>query len=74
MKFTHDSDNIMADDQKVFNTRLEEETIEKIRAYAWHRRTTIQAVTQAALNDFFEAREKESETALKAYKNKDNPL
>ena len=64
----------MIDDMKVFNTRLPDELIEKIQAMAWHKRTTIQAVTQTALDEFFKKREKQTEDAVRAFRNKDNGL
>lgn len=59
---------------KVFNTRLSEETIEKIKAYAWHKRVNIQDVSQAAMDEFFANRSDESEKALEAYRNKENGI
>lgn len=64
----------MRDETKVFNTRLNTETIQQIRAYAWYRQTTIQAVTQKALDEFFEARAKEVETATEAFNSRGKPL
>ncbi|MCC5906597.1 MAG: hypothetical protein JJU13_10335 [Balneolaceae bacterium] len=64
----------MTDLMKTFNTRLPDEVIEQIQATAWHKRTTIQNVVQTALEEFFKDREQETETAVEAFRNKDNGL
>jgi hypothetical protein len=59
---------------QVFNTRLTNEQIEKIRAYAYFKRTTIQAVTGAAVDQFFDERKDETEKALQEYRKRDESL
>lgn len=59
---------------QVFNTRLTHDQIEKIRAYAYLKRTTIQAVTGAAVDQFFDQRKDEIEKALQEYRNRDESL
>ena len=60
--------------EQVFNTRLTEKQIEKIRAYAYFKRSTIQAVTGAAVDQFFDQRKEETEKALEEYRNRDESL
>lgn len=66
--------NMSEKDVTEFSTRITPEQLQKIKAYAYYRRTSIQAVTMAAVDEFFKEREDEVSAALKAWENKDKPL
>ena len=57
---------------KSFNTRLPQKLIEQIQALAWFKRSTIQSVTQTALEEFMERREDEVDRAVQKYRDKED--
>lgn len=59
---------------KSFNTRLPEKLIEQIQALAWFKRSTIQSVTQTALEEFIDRRKDEVDRAVTEYRDKEEEL
>jgi hypothetical protein len=61
----------MPDD--IFSTRLDPLEIQKIRAYAWHKKVSQRQLIETALAEFWERRDQtEIDQAIKEYKNRDD--
>ena len=53
---------------KPFTTRLTPEMWEKLRAYAWYKRTSQREVVESALDELFDGRQDEVREAVQKYK------